>query len=94
MGYLVAYLMGLATSNSFVDSRFDSDKKIGARRSVSDRADRRRDRANRTRLLPTIHRAVSWWLVVATLVNGRRQLIIRNRSRGGCVDVRFENGCE
>ncbi|KFZ15727.1 hypothetical protein V501_02612 [Pseudogymnoascus sp. VKM F-4519 (FW-2642)] len=31
MGNLVAYLMGLATSNSSVDSRFGSDKKIGAR---------------------------------------------------------------
>lgn len=43
----MVYLMGLAASNSSVDSRFDSDKAIGACRSVSDRADRWRDRANK-----------------------------------------------
>ena len=31
MGYLVTYLMGLATTNSSADSRFDSDKTIDAR---------------------------------------------------------------
>lgn len=93
IGYLVVYLMGLATSNSSADNRFwqrQDDQR--ACRSVSDRADRRRDRENRTRLLPMIFQSLCW--VASGGSTGKRPAAAYHPNRSWCGFVWFERGCE